>query len=96
MSLQANTSIFWALLLGWAASMYAAFMMGWRTRWFTFRRESAEMLGKRHKSDRQVFELLAHCPDDECSRCAEIICPDRDPFHFHGDGCPSCYSAGRE
>ena len=37
-----------------------------------------------------VDVILAHCPDAECVECSRIICPHRDPFHFHHDGCPSC------
>lgn len=38
----------------------------------------------------QIDALLAHCPDSECDVCASIICPHKDPMHFHHDGCPSC------
>jgi hypothetical protein len=41
----------------------------------------------------QIDALLAHCPDAECSTCAEIICPHKDEMHFHHDGCPSCAMA---
>lgn len=34
-------------------------------------------------------EILAQCPDAECSKCGEIICPLGDPMHFHHDGCPA-------
>jgi hypothetical protein len=34
--------------------------------------------------------LLAACPDPECSECARVICPHGDMMHFHHDGCPSC------
>jgi hypothetical protein len=37
--------------------------------------------------------LLNHCPDAECDKCAEIICPHKDFMHFHHDGCPSCGGA---
>lgn len=40
-----------------------------------------------------VDKLLAHCPDAECSTCAEAVCPHGEPFHFHHDGCPACYLA---
>jgi hypothetical protein len=44
--------------------------------------------------------LLSHgwgydaCPDAECSLCAIVACPHREPLHFHHDGCPACYLAG--
>lgn len=37
-----------------------------------------------------VDALLDHCPDMECFECGKIICPHKDSFHFHHDGCPSC------
>lgn len=30
------------------------------------------------------------CPDMECGLCAKRDCPQKDVFHFHHDGCPSC------
>ena len=30
------------------------------------------------------------CPQDECAACALKWCPDKDPMHYHHDGCPSC------
>lgn len=38
----------------------------------------------------RLDSLLNHCPDAECKTCAEIICDNGDPMHFHHDGCPSC------
>lgn len=37
----------------------------------------------------ELDEILAQCPDAECSECGRIICPLGDPFHFHHDGCPA-------
>lgn len=37
-----------------------------------------------------VDALLNHCPDMECAECGVIMCPHKDPMHFHHDGCPSC------
>jgi hypothetical protein len=37
-----------------------------------------------------VDALLNHCEDPECGECGVIICPHRDSFHFHHDGCPAC------
>lgn len=36
--------------------------------------------------------LLNHCNKDggECRVCGAICCPQKDPMHFHHDGCPSC------
>jgi len=40
----------------------------------------------------QCDALLNHCDKDngECGECGRIICPHKDPMHFHHDGCPSC------
>jgi len=38
----------------------------------------------------QIIQLLDHCSDNECSICAQIICPHKHEFHFHHDGCPAC------
>jgi hypothetical protein len=38
----------------------------------------------------KIEALLDHCPDGECTTCARIICPHKDPLHFHHDGCPAC------
>lgn len=46
----------------------------------------AELAEARH----MVEQLVEHCPDLECSRCGEIICPHHEPLHFHHDGCPAC------
>lgn len=36
--------------------------------------------------------LLNHCDKDggECRVCSVIVCPHKDPLHFHHDGCPTC------
>lgn len=34
--------------------------------------------------------LLNHCPENECSACASIVCPHGEPLHLHHDGCPAC------
>lgn len=34
--------------------------------------------------------LLNECTHAECAACAEIVCPYREPLHFHHDGCPAC------
>lgn len=43
---------------------------------------------------KKLDALLNHCDKEggECSECSKIICPYKDPFHFHHDGCPSCYT----
>lgn len=40
-------------------------------------------------------ELLNACPEPygECPVCSVIICPHKDPMHFHHDGCPACAEA---
>lgn len=42
-----------------------------------------------------IDALLNHCDKEsgECSICSIIICPYKDPLHFHHDGCPSCNSS---
>lgn len=30
------------------------------------------------------------CEDPWCISCATAVCPDRDLYHFHPSGCPSC------
>jgi hypothetical protein len=35
-------------------------------------------------------EMLDCCRDDECTICGILACPERDPLHFHHDGCPAC------
>lgn len=53
--------------------------------------ERAESADARVKElEAQVQQNLEHCHDSECSCCALIICPHKDPLHFHHDGCPSC------
>jgi hypothetical protein len=39
-----------------------------------------------------IGQLLNHCDKEggECSYCSQLICPHKDPMHFHHDGCPSC------
>lgn len=41
---------------------------------------------------RKVDDLLNQCTADhgECHICSQIVCPSKDPLHFHHDGCPSC------
>jgi hypothetical protein len=36
--------------------------------------------------------LLNHCEKDngECMTCSTIVCPHKEPLHFHHDGCPAC------
>lgn len=53
-------------------------------------RQRDEALKDSERMELQVCHLLDHCPDAECSTCSEIVCPFKDPFHFHHDGCPSC------
>ena len=38
--------------------------------------------------------LLNHCDKDngECMTCSTIVCPHKEPLHFHHDGCPACAS----
>ena len=43
--------------------------------------------------DRQIEQFLEHCQIPECEWCGEIICPWREPLHFHHDGCPACAMA---
>lgn len=38
----------------------------------------------------ELDRILVLCPDGECYECGEIICPYREPLHFHHDGCPAC------
>lgn len=57
-------------------------------------RENSERMSKRIKTlEEQVGKLLDHCKLEggECSKCAVIVCPHKDPMHLHHDGCPSCY-----
>lgn len=55
-----------------------------------------ELRAENERLREQINALLNHCPDAECSVCAEIICPHKDIFHFHHDGCPSCYFDERD
>jgi len=55
----------------------------------------AERNWKAREYDRllpMVDALINHCDKDsgECHVCSQIVCPHKDPFHFHHDGCPSC------
>jgi len=47
-----------------------------------------------NQSNEYLDAIMMDCPDGECWRCAEIICPHKDGMHFHHDGCPSCAEAG--
>lgn len=40
--------------------------------------------------------ILAQCPDAECYECGRIICPYKEPLHFHHDGCPACAEPDKE
>jgi len=31
------------------------------------------------------------CKNDECMVCGVRDCPDREPLHYHHDGCPACW-----
>lgn len=44
------------------------------------------------RMEEMVDRLLAHCDKEggECCQCSTIVCPHKDPMHFHHDGCPSC------
>jgi len=35
-------------------------------------------------------DQLALCADPECIVCGAIVCPHKEPLHFHHDGCPAC------
>lgn len=59
---------------------------------------AAVLKSEQERLTTMVDQLLEHagkceCEGGECSRCGEIVCPHRDPMHFHHDGCPSCYAA---
>lgn len=34
--------------------------------------------------------IKAVCDEDECFICAVRDCPEREPLHYHHDGCPAC------
>jgi hypothetical protein len=51
---------------------------------------SIELVGKIQELHSKLDDLLNHCTIDECETCATIICPHKEPFHFHHDGCPAC------
>lgn len=58
-------------------------------------RKAGENARKVREFDRllaMVDALLNHCDKDggECHVCSQIVCPHKDPLHFHHDGCPSC------
>lgn len=38
----------------------------------------------------EIDRILNLCPDMECYLCAVILCPYKEPMHFHHDGCPAC------
>jgi hypothetical protein len=50
----------------------------------------AELELKLIRLEWQVGKLLDHCPDAECMKCGEIMCPHGEALHFHHDGCPQC------
>lgn len=52
----------------------------------------AKVTAERDRLGKIADELLNHCDKEggECSECAKIVCPQKDPYHFHHDGCPSC------
>lgn len=41
-------------------------------------------------SSKEVMDILNECDDPECIECGELICPSKEPLHFHHDGCPVC------
>lgn len=49
-----------------------------------------ERIAAAHARHELHDELLNECPDPECIVCGEILCPHREPLHFHHDGCPAC------
>jgi hypothetical protein len=62
-------------------------------------RTASENARKVREFDRllaMVDALLNHCDKDggECHVCSQIVCPHKDPLHFHHDGCPSCETQG--
>ena len=50
----------------------------------------AGLIAEIERVQTMLDELLNHCPDMECPDCGKIVCPHKDTFHFHHDGCPSC------
>ena len=40
----------------------------------------------------RIFRHTCGTPEDdgECMACGQIDCPDREPLHYHHDGCPCC------
>lgn len=40
----------------------------------------------------RIFRHTCSTPEDdgECMACSQIDCPDREPLHYHHDGCPCC------
>lgn len=51
---------------------------------------------RRGASHEWLDHILDICPDMECGRCGEIMCPLADEMHFHHDGCPSCHGTDLE
>lgn len=47
------------------------------------------------RREEQIDALVNHCPNNECSECARIVCQFGDPMHLHHDGCPSCACGDR-
>jgi hypothetical protein len=54
------------------------------------RAEYEQMKADVVRLDKIINELLAHCSIGECGVCSEIVCPYKEPLHFHHDGCPAC------
>ena len=52
----------------------------------------AQVIAAIERSMTMIDALLNHCDKEsgECSVCSVIVCPHKDSFHFHHDGCPSC------
>lgn len=61
------------------------------------KRELEKIIAEQDKEIRRLTEiadaLVNHCDKEggECGICAVICCPNKDPLHFHHDGCPSCH-----
>jgi hypothetical protein len=51
-------------------------------------REMWEKLKSHHHN--MVDGLFQHCPNGECMECSVVVCPHKEPLHFHHDGCPAC------
>lgn len=52
--------------------------------------EKARFQTLMNESTDKIQHLLDHCADGECSTCGTILCPSKEPLHFHHDGCPAC------